>query len=60
MPHFAPVWMSDCTRNVLLSRISAEMDGVLTMISKDGDVPRLVNTCGSSNCEMTAWSTVES
>ena len=43
MPYFAPVWMSDLMRNVLLSRISAAMDGVLTMISKTATRPGLVH-----------------
>ena len=59
MPHFAPVWMSDWMRNVLLSRMSAAMDGVLTMISNTATRPGL-SMRGISNCEITACNTVES
>ena len=59
MPNFMPVWMSDWMRKVLLSRISAAMDGVLIMISNAATRPGL-STRGISNCEMTACNTVES
>ena len=51
--------MSDCNRNVLLSRINAAMDGVFTMISNTATRPGL-STRGTSNCEITATKTVES
>src|ERR1017187_6981877 len=59
MPHFEPVWMSDWMRNVLLSRMSAAMDGVLIMISNAATRPGL-SMRGMSNCEITACNTVES
>src|SRR5882724_9589660 len=51
--------MSELRRNVLLSRMSAAIEGVLTMISKTATRPGL-SIRGMSNCEMTACITVES
>ena len=59
MPYLDPVWMSDWIRNVLLSRISAAMDGVFTMISNAATRPGL-SMRGISSCEITACNTVES
>src|SRR6266853_5335896 len=59
IPYLAPVWISDWIRKVLLSRMSAAMDGVLIMISKIATRPGL-SMRGMSNCEMTACMTVES
>ena len=45
--------MSDWMRKVLLSRISAAIEGVLIMISKTATRPGL-SMRGMSNCEITA------